>query len=145
MIKVWESKLEEYKGINEDCQRIFNFIEKDSVNIGTDVFYELLGEVNIARYQLKSKEELEERKSEISNIKSINITEIEKWMITSSSKLEKIKFTEKTIESQLPGLQRRFFSFEANEVPEAPKALLNFLGKYVQCVGTEKESSSAQF
>jgi hypothetical protein len=73
MIKVWESKLAEYKGItkgiNEDCQRIFNLIEKDSVNIGTDGFSELLGEVNIARHQLKSKEELEERKAEISNIK----------------------------------------------------------------------------
>jgi hypothetical protein len=67
MIKVWETKLAEYKkitkGINEDCQRIFNLIEKDSVNIGTDSFSELLGEVNITRYQLKSKEELEEKKT----------------------------------------------------------------------------------
>jgi hypothetical protein len=148
MIKVWETKLAEYKritrGINEDCQRIFNLIEKDSVNIGTDGFSELLGEVNITRYQLKSKEELEEKKAEISNIKMVNIAEIDKWMIASSSKLEKVKFTEKTIESQLPGLQRSFFSFEANEVPEAPKVLVNFLGKYVQCVEADKESSSTQ-
>jgi hypothetical protein len=148
MIKVWESKLAEYKritkGINEDCQRIFNLIEKDSVNIVTDGFSELLGEVNITRYQLKSKEELEERKAEISNIKMVNIAEIDKWMIASSSRLEKVKFTEKTIESQLPGLQRRFFPFEANEVPEAPRVLVNFLGKYVQCVEAEKESSSTQ-
>jgi hypothetical protein len=138
MIKVWETKLEEYKritkGINEDCQRIFNLIEKDSVNIGTDGFSELLGEVNITRYQLKTKEELEEKKAEISNIKVVNIAEIDKWMIASSSKLEKVKFTEKTIASQLPGLQRSFFSFEANEVPEAPKVLVNFLGKYVQYI-----------
>jgi hypothetical protein len=148
MIKVWETKLEEYKritrGINEDCQKIFNLIEKDSVNIGTDGFFELLGEVNITRYQLKSKEELEERKAEISNIKMVNIAEIDKWMIASSSKLEKVKFTEKTIESQLPGLQRSFFSFEENEVPEAPKVLVKFLRKYVQCVETDKESSSTQ-
>jgi hypothetical protein len=148
LIKVWESKLAEYKGItkgiNEDCQRIFNLIEKDSINIGTDGFSELLDEVNIARHQLKSKEELEERKVEISNIKSVNITEIDKWMIASSSKLEKVKFTKKTIESQLSGLQRRFFSFEANEVLGAPRVLVNFLGKYVQCVEAEKESSSMQ-
>jgi hypothetical protein len=50
------------KGINEDCQKIFDFIEKDSVHIGTDGFSELLGEINISRYQLKTKEELEERK-----------------------------------------------------------------------------------
>ena len=103
MIKVWESKLAEYKGItkgiNEDCQRIFSLIEKDSVNIGTDGFSELLGEVNIVKHQLKSKEELKERKSKFSNIKSVNIAEIDKWMIASSSKLEKVKFTEKTIAS----------------------------------------------
>jgi hypothetical protein len=74
----------------------------------------------------------------------VNIAEIDKWMIASSSKLEKVKFTEKTIESQLPGLQRRFFSFEANEVPDAPRVLVKFLGKYVQCVEAEKESSSMQ-
>jgi hypothetical protein len=148
MIKVWETKLAEYKiltkGINEDCQRIFDLIEKDSVNIGTNSFSELLGEVNITSYQLKSKEELEEKKTKISNIKRVNIVETEKWMIASSSKLEKVKFTEKTIAIQLPCLQKSFFSFEANEVPEAPKVLVNFLGKYVQEVEADKESSSTQ-
>jgi hypothetical protein len=148
MIKVWESKLAEYKRItkevNEDCQGIFNLFEKDSLNIGAGDCSGLLGEINIARHQLKSREELEERKAEISNIKLVNIAEIDKWMIASSSRLEKVKFTEKTIESQLPDLQRRFFSFEANEVPEAPRILVNFLGKCVQCVEAEKESSSTQ-
>jgi hypothetical protein len=148
MIKVWETKLEGYKritkGVNEDCQKIFDVIEKDSVHIGTDGFSELLGEININRYQLKIKEELEEKKAEISNIKVVNIAEIEKWMMASSSKLEKVKFTEKTIGSQLPGLQRSFFSFEANEVPEAPKVLVNFLEKYVQYIEADKESSSTQ-
>jgi hypothetical protein len=74
----------------------------------------------------------------------VNIAEIDKWMIDSSSKLEKVKFTEKTIESQLPSLQRIFFSFEANEVPEAPKVLVKFLGKYVQYMEADKESSSTQ-
>jgi len=148
MIKVWETKLEGYKritkGINEDCQKIFDFIEKDSLHSGTDDFSELLGEINISRYQLKTKEELEGKKAEISNIKMVNIAEIEKWMIASSSKLEKVKFTEKTIATQLLGIQKSFFSFEANEVPEAPKALVKFLGKYVQEVEADKESSSTQ-
>jgi hypothetical protein len=62
MIKVWESKLAEYKRItkevNEDCQRIFNLLEKDSLNIGADGCSGLLGEINIVRHQLKSREEL---------------------------------------------------------------------------------------
>jgi 3-hydroxy-3-methylglutaryl CoA synthase len=74
----------------------------------------------------------------------VNMAEIEKLMIASSSKLEKVKSTEKTIANQLPGLQRSFFSFEANEIPEAPKALVNFLEKHVQEVEADKESSSTQ-
>jgi hypothetical protein len=148
MIKVWESKLAEYKRItrevNEDCQGIFDLFERDSLNIGTDGCSGLLGEVNIAKHQLRFREELEEKKAEISNIKLINITEINKWMVTSSLKLKTVKFTERMIESRLPELQRRFFSFEANEIPEAPRILVNFLGKCVQCVDAEKESSSTQ-
>jgi hypothetical protein len=125
MIKVWESKLAEYKRItkevNENCQGIFNLFEKDSLNIRTDGCSGLLGEVNIARHQLKSREKIEEKKAEISNIKLVNITEINKWMVTSSLRLKNVKFTEKTIESRLPDLQRRFFSFEANEILEAPR------------------------
>jgi hypothetical protein len=132
------------KEVNEDCQGIFNLFEKDSLNIETDSCSGLLGEVNIARYQLKSREELEEKKAEISNIRLVNITEINKWMVNSSLKLKTMKFTESMIESRLPELQRRFFSFEANEIPEAPRILVNFLGKCVQCVETEKESSSTQ-
>jgi hypothetical protein len=105
MIKVWETKLEGYKIItkvvNEYCQKIFDFIEKDSVHSGTYDFSELLGEININRYQLKTKEEIEEKKAEISNIKMGNMKEIEKWMIASSSKLEKVKSIEKTIATQL--------------------------------------------
>ena len=108
MIKVWETNLESYKkitkNVNEDCQKIFDFIEKESTHIGTDGLSDSLGEIDINGYQLKEKEELEEKKAEISNIKMVNMAEIEKLMIASSSKLEKVKSTEKTIATQLPGL-----------------------------------------
>jgi hypothetical protein len=67
MIKVWETKLAEYKRItrevNEDCQGIFDLFERDSLNIGTDGCYGLLGEVNIANHQLRFREEIEEKKA----------------------------------------------------------------------------------
>ena len=66
------------------------------------------------------------------------MAEIEKLMITSSSKLDKVKSTEKAIANQLPGLKRNFFSFEANKIPEAPKALMNFLEKHIQATEADK-------
>jgi hypothetical protein len=75
---VWEAGLAEYKrltrDVNEDCQGIFDLLERTSLNIGTNDCPELLGEINIAKHQLKFKEELEEMKIEISKIKIINIT-----------------------------------------------------------------------
>jgi predicted transcriptional regulator len=47
MIRVWETNLEGYKritkNVNEDCQKIFNFIEKESTHIGTDSLSDSLG------------------------------------------------------------------------------------------------------
>jgi hypothetical protein len=60
------------------------------LNIGTDGCSGLLGEISIARHELRFREELEEKKEEISNIKLINITEINKWMVTSSLKLKTV-------------------------------------------------------
>jgi hypothetical protein len=145
MIKVWETNLEGYKritkNVNEGCQKIFDFIEKESTHIGTDGLSDSLGEIDINRHQLKEREELEEKKVEISNITMVNMAEIKKLMIASSSKLEKIKSTERTITNRLPELQRNFFSFEANEIPEAPKALMKFLEKHVQAAEADKEGS----
>jgi hypothetical protein len=87
---------------------------------------------------------LEEMKADISNIKLINITKINKWMVKSNLKLKTIKFTEKMIENRLPELQKRFFLYEANELPDAPRTFVKFLGKCVQCIETEKGSSSTQ-
>ena len=55
-----------------------------------------------------------------------------------------IKSTEKAIVNQLPRLQRSFFSLEANEVPEVPKALVDFLERHIQATEADKESSSHQ-
>jgi hypothetical protein len=113
MIKVWESKLAEYnritKEVNEDCQGIFDLFEKDSLNIGTVDCSGLLGEVNIVKHQLRFREELNEKKVEISNIKLIKITEINKWMVTSSLKLKTVKFTESMIESRVIRITEEIF------------------------------------
>jgi hypothetical protein len=81
MIKVWETNLEGYKritkGVNEDCKKIFDFIEKESTHIGTDGFSDSLGEIDINRCQLKTKRNWKRRK-----LKS----QISKWSIWQKSR-----------------------------------------------------------
>ena len=59
MIKVWETNLEGYKkitkNVNEDCQKIFDSIEKESTLIRTDGLPISLGDIDINRYQLKAR------------------------------------------------------------------------------------------
>jgi hypothetical protein len=145
---VWEVDLAENKRItrevNDDCQGIFDLLEKASLNIGKNDCPGLLGEINIVKHQLRFKEELEEMQVEIPKIKVINVTEIDKWIVMPSLKLQTIKFTRKIIEDRLPELQRKFFLFEAKDIPEAPRVLVQFLGKCVRCLKAEGAGSSTQ-
>jgi hypothetical protein len=53
ILKVWEVDLAENKRItrevNDDCQGIFDLLEKASLNIGKNNCLGLLGEINIVR------------------------------------------------------------------------------------------------
>jgi hypothetical protein len=148
ILKVWEANLAENKRItrevNVDCQGIFDLLEKASLNIGRNNCPGLLGEINIGKHQLRFKEDLKEIQVEIPQIKVINVTQIDKWIVMPNLKLQTIKFTRKIIEDRLPELQRKFFLFEAKDIPEALRVLVQFLGKCIRCLKTEEGSSSTK-
>jgi hypothetical protein len=104
----------------------------------------LLGEINIGKHQLRFKEDLEEIQVEIPQIKVINVTQIDKWIVMPNLKLQTIKFTRKIIEDCLPELQRKFFLFEAKDILEAPRVLVQFLEKCIHCLKTKEGSSSTK-
>jgi len=145
---VWEADLAKNKRItrdvNDDCQGIFDLLEKTSLNIGKNDCPGLLGEINIVKHQLRFKEDLEEMKVEIPKIKVINITEIDKLIVIPNLKLQTIKFTRKIIEYRLPELHKIFFIFEAKEIPDVPRVLVKFLGKCIRCLEVEEGSLSTQ-
>ena len=59
-------------------------------------------------------------------------------------KLQTIKFTRNIIEDSLPELQGKFLLFEAKNIPEAPRVLVQFLGKCIRCLEVEGGGSSTQ-
>jgi hypothetical protein len=121
ILKMWEADLVENKRItrevNDDFQGIFDLLEKASLNIGKKKCSGLLEEINIVKHQLRVKEDLEEMQVEIPKIKVINVIEINKWIVMLNLKLQTIKVTRKIIEDRLPELQKRFFIFEAKDIP----------------------------
>ena len=112
------------------------------MNIGKNNCSGLIGEINIVKHRLRFKEYLEEMQVEIPKIKVINVTEIDKWIVMLNLKLQTINFTRKIIEDRLPELQKKFFIFEAKDIPEAPRVLVKFFEKCIRCLETEEGSSS---
>ena len=148
ILKFWKASLAKNKRItkdvNDNCQAIFDLLDKALLNIGRDNCLGLLGQINIGRHQLNFKENLDEIQIEISQIKVIDVTQINRWMVKLNLKLQTIEFTGKIIEDRLPELQRKFFIFEAKDIPEAPRVLVQFLGKCISCLKMEEGSSSTK-
>jgi hypothetical protein len=132
------------KEVNDDFQEIFDLLDKASLNIGRDNCLGLLGQINIGRHQLNFKENLDEIQIEISQIKVIDLTQINMWMVKLNLKLQTIKFTGNIVDNHPPGLQRKFFLFKVKDIPEAPMALVRLLGKCIYCLKTKDGVSSTK-
>jgi hypothetical protein len=125
MLKVWEANIAENKRITKEvkdnCEEVFNLLDKGSLGIGRDNCPGLLGQINIERHQLNFKEKLSEIQMEISQIKEIDVTQIDRWLVRPNLRLQSIEFVGKVIEDQLPKIQRKFYLFEAKDFPEPPR------------------------
>jgi hypothetical protein len=136
MLKVWENNIAEYKKIvkeiKDDCERIFDLLDKESLGIGKDNCTGQIGQMNIVRHQLNFKEVFNEIQLEISQLKEMDITLIDKWLVKPNLKFQSIKFVGKEIEDHLPETQRKFFLFEAKDLPESPRSFIHFLEKCIE-------------
>jgi hypothetical protein len=91
MLKVWETNIAENKKITKEikdnCEEIFDLFDKGSLGIGRDNFIGQLGQINIVRHQLNFKEGLNKIQMEISQLKEIDVTLIDRWLVKTNLKL----------------------------------------------------------
>jgi hypothetical protein len=70
MLKVWETNISEnmkiVKEIKDDCEGIFDYLDKQALGIERNDFSEPLGQINIVKQQLNCKESLKEIQAKIS-------------------------------------------------------------------------------
>jgi hypothetical protein len=91
---------------------------------------------------LKFKESLNKIQMEISQLNEIDVTLIYRWLVKPNLKLQSIKFVDKGFEDQLSKIQRKFYLFEAKDLPESPRSFVHFLEKCVECIGSKEEDTS---
>jgi hypothetical protein len=75
---------------------------------------------------LKLKENLNEIQTEISQVKEIDVTQIDRWLVKQNLKLQSVKSANKGIEERFPKIQRIFYLFEAKDIPDYPIFLCLF-------------------
>jgi hypothetical protein len=148
MLKVWETNIIEnkriVKEIKDDCEEVFDLLDKRSLNIGRDNCTGLLGQINIVRHQLNFKENLSEIQMEISQLREMDVTLIDRLLVKPNLKLQSIKFADKGIEDRLPKIQRKVYLFEAKDLPEPPKTFAQFLNKCIEYIGSKEGESSTK-
>ena len=148
MFKVWENNIAKYKKIvkeiKDDCERIFDSLDKESLGIGRDNCLGQLGQINIVRHQLNFKEGLNEIQMEISQLKEMDVTLINKCLVKPNLKFQSIKFAGKEIEDRRPETQRKFYLFEAKDLPESPRNFVHFLEKCIECIRSKEGDTSVK-
>jgi hypothetical protein len=58
---------------------------------------------------------MEEAQAEISQLKKIDITQINRWLVEPSLHMQSIILENKKIEERLPQLENQLYNFEAND------------------------------
>ena len=128
--------------MKDDCEEIFDLLDKGSLGIGRHNFTRKLGQINIVRHQLNFKEGLNEIQMEISQLKEMDVTLIDRWLVKPNLKFQSIKFVGKGIEDRLPKIQRKLYLFKAKDFPEPTRSFVHFLEKCIECIGLKEGDTS---
>jgi hypothetical protein len=66
---------------------------------------------------------------------------MDRWLVKPNLKLQSINFEDKRIEDRLSKLQRKLYLFEAKDVTEPSRILVQFLIRCIKCFGTGEGST----
>jgi hypothetical protein len=148
MLKAWETNIVEnkkiVKEIKDDCEGIFDSLDKQALGLERNDFSRILGHINIVKQQLYYKESSQEVQAEISQLSEINTNQIDKWLIQPNLKPQVIRSVDKVFEDQLPKIQRNFYLFETKDLLTPPRIFVHFLEKCVECIASKEGESSAK-
>jgi hypothetical protein len=146
ILKTWETNIAESKRMAKEvkkaCEETFHSLDKESLGLGKDNISEVLGQVDIAKHQLNIKTNMEEARAEILQLKQIDITQIDRWLVKPSLQLQSIASEDRRMEDRLPHLENKLYIFEANDLTEPSRLVVQFVGMCVKCVEQGKCNTS---
>jgi hypothetical protein len=148
ILKLWETNIIEnkriVKEIRDDCEEVFDLLDKGSLNMGKGNCIGLLGQINIVRHQLNFRENLSEIQTEISRLREMDVTLIDRLLVETNLKLQSIKFADKGVEYCLSKIQRKIYLLEAKDLPKPPRNFTQFLERCIEFIGSKEGESSTK-
>jgi hypothetical protein len=110
ILKTWEANIIESKilarEVKKSCEEAFYVLNKESLDIERDNISEALGQIDIEKNQLNSKTSMEEARAEILQLKQIDITYINKWIVNPGLWLHYTYLEARRMENRLPHIEK---------------------------------------
>ena len=83
---------------------------------------------------------MEEARAEILQLKQVDLTLMNKWIVNPSLRLQCLSLEYRRVEDKLPHIERKFYTIEANDTIEPSRLVVQFVGRCVQCIEQGKVS-----
>ena len=77
---------------------------------------------------------MEEAQVEISQIKQVDIAQIDRWLVKPNLQLQSIISEDRQIEEILPQLENKLYIFQANNLREYSRLVAQFVGRCIKCI-----------
>jgi hypothetical protein len=138
ILKTWESNIAESrkmaKEVKEFCEEAFHSLNKESLGLDKEYSSGVLGHIDITKHQLDIKTNMEEAQAEISQIKQVDIIQINRWLVKPSLQLQSIVLEDRRMEERLPQLENKLYIFEANNLTEPSRLVVQFVSRCIKCI-----------
>jgi hypothetical protein len=87
---------------------------------------------------------LSEIQTEISWLREMDVTLIDRLLVEPNLKLQSINFADIGVEYHLSKIQRKVYLFEAKYLPESPINFTRFLERCIECIGSKEGEPSTK-
>jgi hypothetical protein len=99
------------KEVRDSCEETFGLLNKKLLDLDKESSSGTLGKINIAKHLLDIKENVERDQVELSQIRQVDIAQIDKWLIKPNLQLSSIIIVDGQIGERLPQLEKKCYIF----------------------------------
>jgi hypothetical protein len=142
LLKVWEQNISESRGraneVMNSCEETFALISKSLLDLDKESSVGTLGKINIAKHLLDIKENVEKEQVEISQIRQVDMVQVDKWLVQPSLQLCSIITEDRQVGKRLPQLAKSCYTFEASNQAEPSRLIAQLVERCVICIEQAK-------